>query len=223
MNPVNSMVSKGSEEGSESLAHSNGADEAPFELVAQVNGVGEEPTGSGQDHEGARKAPGVHKSAGAVEKGQRSRKRSRDRIEELKRIQDGLLAPEKKTEPVGTRLEPSLHARWEAAAKVAGVSSSALVYVAAVEYLESAEQRSIAAQIQDAARLVAETGSAVLGANEEARFRMESLETLVARLTETIATQESRFVTVDDLRELLSQAESDDEGADESIDTGGDR
>jgi hypothetical protein len=179
-----------------------------------VNGAGEptvtdEPTGS--------EAP---TGAGQV---QRSRKRSTRRLEELQRRQADLVKPEKKTEPIpGTRLEPSLNARWEAAVQSSGLSSSALVYVAVVEYLESVEQRSILGQMQGVARLVADTGNALLGSMEEVRARLRALDSLAGQLKEAVAQQEAKFVTADDVEGMLVRilnGADEEPGADELEET----
>ena len=153
-------------------------------------------------------------------KAQRSRPRSKRRLEELQRRQAALVKPEKKTEAIpGTRLEPALHARWESAVKESGLSSSRLVYVAVVEYLEAVEQRSILAQMQGVARLVADTGKTLLSSMEEVRARLEGLDSMTAQLKEAVALQEAKFVTADDVEAMLVRilhgAEEEEPGADE--------
>ena len=174
--------------------------EAGPQVLAQSNGAGDEGVGAGHV--------------------QRSRTRSKRYLQELQRRQADLVKPEKKPEAIpGTRLEPSLHARWEAAVQSSGLSSSGLVYVAVVEYLESVEQRSILGQMQGVARLVVDTGNALLGSMEEVRARLNALDSVSSQLKESIAQQESRFVTADDVEEMLVRilngADEEEPGADE--------
>lgn len=162
-----------------------------------------------------KKSPSVAKNCRPA-KAPKPKLRSRVRLEGMKRVQAALLAPEKKSEPIGCRLEVSVAARWEAAAKAAGVTSSALVYVAALEYLESVKQRNVLDEI----RVVA---GAVIESNEQARVRMERLEAMLVRLSETVAIQDSKFITVDDLNEVMGLNDDDELGpdADKSNENGG--
>lgn len=145
----------------------------------------------------------------------RSQKRYTGHIEELNRRQQALLKPVPKISIPGTRLEPELHAQWESAAKKEGVSSSALVYVAVAEYLKRHEQRSVVAGVSEVAAQVAETGAALIGAMSEIRHRLARLDMVSDRLMEIVQSQESKFVTVEDLRALLADAGDQDEGTDE--------
>jgi hypothetical protein len=146
---------------------------------------------------------------------QRSRKRSTRHLEQLQRRQADLVKPERKTEAIpGTRLEPSLNARWESAVKDSGLSNSGLVYVAVVEYLESVEQRSILGQMRGVARLVADTGNALLGSLEEVRARLSSLDSLAAQLKEALEQQDAKFVTAEDVEVMLDRILN---GADEEL------
>ncbi|MCK9687268.1 hypothetical protein [Scleromatobacter humisilvae] len=200
------IQARSSEAGEE--PHGTNGSAPPISEGMPVAGVGESVSESVDSEAGA--------SGMRNPKIQRSRKRSTRHLEELQRRQADLVKPEKKTEPIpGTRLEPSLSARWESAVKDSGLSSSGLVYVAVVEYLESVEQRSILGQMQGVARLVADTGNALLGSMDEVRARLASLDSVAAQLKETVELQEARFITAEDVEGMLDRMLS---GADEESD-----
>jgi hypothetical protein len=238
MKPMTETVPKEMGEGSHVQAQSNGADEervgadgsssskpvggtgnssASMEPVGGTLNGADEPTGT-EEPTGSETPTGTQTSNGAGQV-QRSRTRSKRHLQELQRRQADLVKPEKKTEPIpGTRLEPSLHARWEAAVQSSGLSSSGLVYVAVVEYLESVEQRQLLTQMQGMTRLVADTGNALLGSMEEVRARLGMLDSMVLQLKEATTQQEAKFVTADDVEQLLERlinGAEEEPGADE--------